>query len=463
MRKFLTSVCAVMLTAGMAWGQEEVADLYVRFNAVPEESGLKTGVQSSEVGAGVPINFDGGEPTDAYRMTTPIDGGDVYTLTLNLPAGDYEYQVVKADGTGSEGEKQAWTAGRPFAVSEGGQEVVFRAKVEDDGYVKFLCDAQVLLFSSYSDGKTRAQFPDLTGEDGGVVRLAITDPNYKGYTQGIIFPEDINSFVADVLPIGKGKYSFPGGANGKVRWLISYDRYNLEADSLVKLVTLLDTDLIGINGDAVAAENLPEQAGTFTAAQPLMLIGGTTSVSARIGVDEPAGAEKANDFLKIAPRTIEAKMHYNVYNADSTEMVAESNALLNTEADMATPEYETVWTLAEPLNVSSGLNEGDYTLNVWFETVCQGDTIRSAVHTTDFTVESGSPTTGFDVPALQANVTTQGQTICAAFDGTATVKLYALNGQLLDSRVVAGEYTYTASAGLYLLEVDGATYKVAVR
>ena len=119
--------------------------------------------------------------------------------------------------------------------------------------------------------------------------------------------------------------------------------------------------------------------------------------------------------------------------------------------------------MAEPLNVSSGLNEGDYTLNVWFETVCQGDTIRSAVHTTDFTVESGSPTTGLDVPALQANVTTQGQTICAAFDGTATVKLYALNGQLLDSRVVAGEYTYTASAGLYLLEVDGATYKVAVR
>ena len=67
------------------------------------------------------------------------------------------------------------------------------------------------------------------------------------------------------------------------------------------------------------------------------------------------------------------------------------------------------------------------------------------------------------MPALQANVTTQGQTICAAFDGTATVNLYALNGQLLDSRVVAGEYTYMASAGLYLLEVDGATYKVAVR
>ena len=411
MRKILTSVCAVLLTAGMAWGQEEVTDLYVRFNAVPEESGLKTGVQSSEVGVGVPINFDGGEPTDAYRMTTPIDGGDVYTLTLSLPAGDYEYQVVKADGTGSEGEKQAWTAGRPFAVSEGGQEVVFRAKVTDDGYVKYLCDAQVLLFCSYSDGKNHVVFPDLTEGDNGVTRLAITDPNYKGTMQGIIFPEDINSFVADVLPIGKNKYSFPGGANGKVRWLISYDRYNLEADSLVKLVTLLDTDLIGINGDAVAAENLPEQ----------------------------------------------------VYNADSTEMVAESNALLNTEADRATPEYETVWTLAEPLNVSSGLNEGDYTLNVWFETVCQGDTIRSAVHTTDFTVEGGSPTTGLDVPALQAHVTTQGQTICAAFDGTATVKLYALNGQLLDSRVVAGEYTYTASAGLYLLEVDGTTYKVAVR
>ena len=84
MRKILTSVCAVLLTAGMAWGQEEATDLYVRFNAVPEESGLKTGVQSSEVGAGVPINFDGGEPTDAYRMTTPIDGDDVYTLTMSI-------------------------------------------------------------------------------------------------------------------------------------------------------------------------------------------------------------------------------------------------------------------------------------------------------------------------------------------------------------------------------------------
>ena len=98
MRKILISACAVLLTAGMAWGQEEtVTDLYIRFNQVPDESGLLTGTQG-DVNAPKAITFDGATLTDAYVMDVPQVAGGVYTKTMNLPAGNYEYQVVKADG-----------------------------------------------------------------------------------------------------------------------------------------------------------------------------------------------------------------------------------------------------------------------------------------------------------------------------------------------------------------------------
>ncbi len=474
MRKKMTFACAVMLTAGMAWGQETVehADLYIRFNLVPEGSELLTGAQGSWDGEAKEadpkaIVFEQGQPTDAYLMDDPVDTLGIYTKTFTLPAGQYEYQVVYADGTGTLGSSfTTWATGRAFTVEEE-KEVVFRAKVVD-GYIKYLCDAQDLYYSPDSGTKNGRLFSE--PDEAGLVKCFYTRTGaYKiGKVEGFIYPGISTDLIADLLPATK-KYTFSGGSNGNVRWMFSYNRHTLECFPLQIVVCVLDHDSIGINAEELAsAENLPAHAGTFTNAQPLLLSGGTNSVSARIGSEyngEIGGCEKQNSkTLTLTPEEVDVTLHYNVYNADSTELVAQANSVLATATEPETAVYEMTWASIEPLNVTAGLADGDYTLNVWYESVCYGDTIRSVVYATGFTVEgNNSPTTGLDVPALQAHVTTQGQTICAAFDGTATVKLYALNGQLLDSRVAAGEYTYTASAGLYLLEVDGMTYKVAIR
>lgn len=461
MRKIISFFGVALLAVNVVWGQ----DLYVRFNKVPAESGIKTGILLT------PVSFAelSGEPTDAYKMEAPAEGSDIYTLTLNLPAGDYEYQVTFKDTVIYESTHNMAKAGRPFSVKEQ-KDIVFRAKVhtvnagKETEYkcIKFLCDAQTLHYSNTTTFISGQMFPE--PDEQGNTSIVFTHTNYKGAIEMAICPPTTTIYSSDVLPFGGSKYRL-SVANGKVRWKLTYNRHTLTLEEPVqKLVTLLDGDTIIIDAEKVPAAELPANIGAFSVENPLLLAGGTTSVSARIDPTGEAGAaaEKPNDLLKLAPETIEAKMYYNVFNADSTEMIVENNALLVTTADATVPEYETVWTMGAPLNVTGGLSAGDYTLNVWYETVCYGDTIQSAIYSTDFSV-SGNPTTGFEQPTLQANVFTAGQAIQAIFDGTATVKLYAVSGQLLDEQTVSGNYNKMVHPGLYILQVADKSYRLAVK
>jgi hypothetical protein len=53
--------------------------------------------------------------------------------------------------------------------------------------------------------------------------------------------------------------------------------------------------------------------------------------------------------------------------------------------------------------------------------------------------------------------------IQAAFEGTASVKLYSVTGVLLHQTTATGIYTATAKQGIYILSVDGKAYKVTVK
>jgi hypothetical protein len=53
--------------------------------------------------------------------------------------------------------------------------------------------------------------------------------------------------------------------------------------------------------------------------------------------------------------------------------------------------------------------------------------------------------------------------ISAVFDGKANVKLYSITGQLLRQSLATGSYSQTVDKGIYILSIDGKTYKIAVR
>lgn len=446
------------LAACVASLNVQAQDLYIRFNVVPEGSSLLTGTQSSDFEVAKPITLgENSVPTDAYLMDAPAADSEIYSKTMTLPAGNYEYQVVKADGTGTQGERTAWTNGRPFSLAEE-TEIVFRAKIVN-GYVKYLCDAQTLNFSSFSDGTNNSQFHPISDE---YDQINITNSLYKGTLQAMIYPDNLPAFIADVLPIGKGKYSVPGGANGKVRWQISYNRHTLTCENAVKLVTLLDTNLIGIGAEAVSGDvaEMNADLGTFSSASPLLLIGGTTSVSARIGIDVPAGAEKANDLLKIMPKDVAAYMCYTItQNADT---ILANRVALATAADSVTPEYEFDWQTVEPINVSDGLGNGTYTLNFHYETVCHNDTVCSDEYTTAFSVANG-PTTGLDETSMQPKIMVNAQNIQAYFNESATVSLYSITGQLIDREEGVCNYNKHVNPGMYILSIAGETYKIIVK
>lgn len=448
----LAALCFVSMSA-------QAQNLYIRFNMVPSETAIPTGT------IGTAIQMDGDTPTDAYLMDAPSDGSDIYSKTLTLPAGNYEYQVVFADGTGSQSTHQASVnAGRQFTLQEE-KDVTFRAKIyqpEESQYIKFLCDAQLLYLNTSTTFTT--DHPFSAPDENGLTVCSFTYTNYKGAVEVAISPASSTVLTADVLLTAGSKYRLNNAANGKVRWQVSYNRNTLtfnDAD-VHKLVTLLDTDLIGIGAEATLsnATDLAAEQGTFSNSSPLLLNGGTTSVSARIGADGPAGAEKANDLLKIMPKDIAAYMCYTI--TQNNEIIRANRIGMYTDADPETPEYETIWQTAEATNISTGLDNGTYNLNIHYETICHNDTVSSNEYSTTFSVSNGTATELAET-SVAPRISVNGQNIEAYFNGSAAIRLFSITGQLIDQQHARDQYGIRVEPGLYILSVAGKTHKIIVK
>ncbi len=457
MKKFFTFSLVLFCCTYLSYAQQQ--SLYIRFNLVPKDAEVLTGT------IGTAIQIEDEVPTDAYLMETPADGSDIYSKTMILPAGDYQYQVVFADGTGSQSTHNvAINQGRPFSLTEE-KSITFRAKIyqpEETPYIKFLCDAQPLYVSnttSFSEDNMFSE-PDETG----LSICSFTYSNYKGAVEPCISPANSTILTTDVLPTAGSKYRISNAANGKVRWQLSYNRYTLtfNDNDIKKLVTLIDNNLIGIGTDETlnnATELMPEL-GTFSNLSPLFIKGGTTSVSARIGIDGPAGAEKANDLLKIMPKDILAKMCYKI--TQNGDVISKNDIALNTTADLETPEYETIWQTNDPVNISNTLENGTYTLNIHFETICHNDTIRSDEYISTFSIENDE-TTALNNTVITPQITISEGNIQAHFNGNASVYLFSITGNLIDKQDVKDVYNKYVAPGIYLLRIDEKTYKIIVK
>ena len=471
-----------MLTAGMAWGQEETTQEDV---LIVKPGGIYTYRADGTDGKDYPWSSADAKTSDKYRMKKVEGTEDLYQLTMTL---DRCFRTSKwaakfGDTAPAEGANEGWfnlyayrvvledqydnvTSGfRMFEVPADGTEVTFYAKLEtkDDGTkkVRAICDAQEL---TITDGAGAGQ-GDIPAAIGALYSSHAYDLDGK---EANVQAKLGNSNRCDAYSgnarddFGNGKLVVRDGepgrkAQGRGIITVHYETVSLSVEKTIDAIqdlnaTVGDYDLTTIQGvDLGAVESIP-------------VSGALNTVILRTGYPLLNAISEENTQVNLCYTIAKT----GVEEAEEAEVQKKAFTLTGEPTNLSAS-----WELANAdLLEGLGLEDGTYALSFWFESEYTAeygkDTIvadnASVPYQATFTVEgNGSPTTGLDMPALQAHVMTQGQTICAAFDGTATVKLYALNGQLLDSRIAAGEYTYTASAGLYLLEVDGTTYKVAIR
>ena len=480
MRKILTSVCAVLLTAGMAWGQEATQEDVL----IVKPGGIYVSRADGTDGKDYPWSSVDAKTSDKYRMKKVEGTEDLYQLTMTL---DRCFRTSKwaakwGDTAPAEGANEGWfnlygyrvvfedeydgatNMFRMFEVPADGTEVTFYAKVvtgkDGEKSIRAVCDAQE--FSVAQAGAGQGDIPaaigklftskvyDLDGKEAAIYAKLGNSNRCDAYS-GTTNADFGGKFVVNSGEPGRK-------AQGRGIITVHYETVSLSVEKTIDEIQALDATIGDYDLTAISGVDL-----------------GTVKTIPVSGALNTANVSENYPLLNaISAENTQVNLCYTIAEAGVDEETEEAEVLKKAFTLTGEPtNLSASWELANA-DLLEGLElaDGTYTLSFWFESEYTAeygkDTIvaenDSVPYQATFTVEgNGSPTTGFDVPALQANVTTQGQTICAAFDGTATVKLYALNGQLLDSRVVAGEYTYMASAGLYLLEVDGATYKVVIR
>ena len=479
MRKILISACAVLLTAGMAWGQEETTQEDV---LIVKPGGVYVYRADGTDGKDYPWSSADAKTSDKYRMKKVEGTEDLYQLTMTLDRcfRTSKWEAKWGETAPAEGRNEGWmnlygyrvvfedeydgatNMFRMFEVPADGTEVTFYAKVvtgkDGEKSIRAVCDAQD--FSITQAGAGQGDLPAAIGEL--FTSKAYDLDEKEAVVNAKLGGDRCDSYKGTSYSDFGGKFNVRDGepgrkAQGRGIITVHYETVSLSVEKTIDAIqdlnaTIGNYDLTTINGvDLGAVESIP-------------VSGALNTVILRTGYPLLNAISEENTQVNLCYTIAKT----GVEETEEAEVLKKSFTLTGEPTNLSAS-----WELANAdLLEGLGLEDGTYALSFWFESEYTAeygkDTIvadnASVPYQATFMVEgNGSPTTGLDVPALQAHVTTQGQTICAAFDGTATVKLYALNGQLLDSQVAAGEYTYTASAGLYLLEVDGTTYKVAIR
>jgi len=108
----------------------------------------------------------------------------------------------------------------------------------------------------------------------------------------------------------------------------------------------------------------------------------------------------------------------------------------------------------------SSLAAGAHTITVYFQAGSQYDSNNSANYIANFTV---SVSTGLNNSTESVNISSANNQISAAFNGSAQVELYNYAGQLITKTNAENQFKQSVNAGLYILKINGQTYKLMVR
>ncbi|KAA6301634.1 MAG: hypothetical protein EZS26_002240 [Candidatus Ordinivivax streblomastigis] len=410
-------------------------------------------------------------PNEEHYVMTPIGGTDnsfKCTIPLKKFFKSNKWDVKWGDTPKPEGETQneGWSSAYQFAVVyqdnygtnrtdnnpnaiergsfslDSDTTVTFYAVIQADERIRAFCDAQPATFGFQEAATSSLIVPPAIGQAQSRAAVVIETNGTNKKIESMTTANLLN----------------PDGKNGNSKQAI-YSRgkhilvidFQMLAYSFNKAIDQLKNPKIQINPQpAVIVPETTTNAGIFSLVNPLLLIASIDGVSA---TTSPFNVTK-----------ITAALYYKIIaegETDATEMKLPLPTLF--EGD----QIEATWKNAEALNVSETLPDGNYTLKFRYETVCLGDTLvldnDGNGYEIIFTVDRGGGT-GIVPFQTGTRIWVENGVICATFAGQSQVKLYSITGQLIDNVLADGNYLHHVSGhGVYLLSIEGKTYKVVVK
>jgi len=451
MKKLLFSLSVVLLTTTFSFSQttfpDSGKDFAVRGNFVDPFFSSTSGLTA---------NWYSDNQNTMVKNTK-----NLYSFQLFLPAShdggttkyNYEYTTVfKNEGTVGPRD----TNPRIFTLNTD-KTVTFYAKtfeVKDasgnvTGYqTQTLCDAQYVtlqIMNNWAFPGFKEIFPlPVNGKSSLVVTLpAEFDLQYLVYvpwTYGRNISADLNDIGFPLNIYGRNT----GG--GRYKMMIDYpsvsSSFNKVLDSIgsPKIKVGLGT-LVAPSDVSFAGANL----GTFNNTTALKIGGSLNAYSLKKAVN-------VTDVV--------TKLYYQItkngYDSGTKEL-----ELVTTGTTMLNATF----TNATGLDVSTGLANGDYTLKVWYGATCLEDVLlldnTGAGYSTSFSVNNTA--TAIESPTISAKILIENGNINASFDKSTSVKLFTISGQLINQIVATKNFSQAVQRGIYLLNVDGKSYKLIVK
>lgn len=186
----------------------------------------------------------------------------------------------------------------------------------------------------------------------------------------------------------------------------------------------------------------------------------TNLQGANLGTFLNAAAFKLGGSITVTSMMdIDAELHYMINNnpalSGKLALAEVSTSLMNGNV------FEIVST---DILSSFSLADGDHTIALWFtsavDDIDDTDDNSGAKYTANFKLDANA--TGINSSELVKSVTVENGQIIALFEGSAQVELFTSIGQLLLTKTFSDEFVYPAQQGIYIIRINGETYKLLV-
>ncbi|GHU68669.1 hypothetical protein FACS189413_06130 [Bacteroidia bacterium] len=338
----------------------------------------------------------------------------------------HQFVVVYQDEYGDQENKSnpnAVAGAQAFLVPEENTEITFYAIVNpDNGTIRSYCDARSAQLTIQNNEGGNAIFPAAIGKTSSVVAVDIANSANKKIELQI----DANITHPTGLAGGSKLAIYERGRHAFVLdFLTMQYKYYKVLDALVSpKVKVGDAAFIG-------AAALPADLGQVTA---------NFRLGASIdGISNTSTTFNAGD--------VQATFNYEIIPAGETEGTIVSVPLTTT---VTGARISATWSAAD-IKIAEGLDEGTYTLKVWYETDSHGDVL------VDDNANGLAYTTAFEVVADDLT-----SIVPVAFDATSVGKLYSLTGVLVQKNVT-NRSALNVVPGIYILSVNGENKKIIVK
>src|ERR1035437_237795 len=402
-------------------------------------------------------NWNGYSRSMDVAMTKSVNNLYTYQQSLTVlngnPVNPYQYEyTIPMDNPAPEWSGRISILERKFTLAAD-KLVTFYAKAftSDAGvhyWTKYICDAQNVIFrfpALSSPNNVKILPLPVNGKSSAVVTLpasasllyevVVLDKNGGDVWQ------DLNDSGSNDQPL------FPvSGGGGRYKLMVDYTTIS---STTAKVLDNIDSPQIKVGTGSLVAPSDASFAGNNL---------GTFTNTTALTIGGSLNAYSLLQAVNVADVT--ATLYYQITKSGYDSGI-QGLALATTGTTMTNATF----TNATDLDVSTGLENGDFTLKVWYGATCFEDTLlidnTGAGYPASFSVNNVA--TSFENPTIATKISTENGIINASFDKTVEVKLFTIAGQLVNQTVATKNYSQAVQQGVYILYVNGKSHKIIVK